>query len=394
MSMTSTRKAIIVLGMHRSGTSATAGMLGKMGCDLPEDLMKAADTNEKGFFESNKVVSLNDEILRSAQMSWSDLKRFPDTWHASPTAQEFAQNAKRILLEEYGASRLFVLKDPRHCRLVPFWEDVLADQGVKPKYLCIHRNPFEVAASLMRRDEYEPICGQFLWLRHVLDSEISTRGKERIFVSYDQVLSDWRALMGHISTGLNLVFPCTIQMAALSIDNFLSQDLKHFSSKKLKLSQIQQLTDWQATTLEVLDRWSTTGENSSDHAILDSVSDSINAASNTLVPALDALLLRYREFERPYQQQPSDLQKLSAQLHQAEHSLHLAWADRKALQMALDTQIEELHRARSHPLRTLRVYWEYQILSLLSSSRSPLPEKTKLRFARSAYKRDPNIRLV
>lgn len=394
MSMTSTRTAIIVLGMHRSGTSATAGLLSKMGCDLPKDLMTAAEMNEKGFFESNKVMALNDAILKSANMTWSDLKSFPNTWHTSPKVHEFAQQAKSILLEEFGTSHLFVLKDPRHCRLVPFWEDVLADQGVKPKYLCIHRNPVEVAASLMRRHAYEPVCGQFLWLRHVLDSEISTRGKERIFVSYDQVLSDWRGLMGHLSTDLNLVFPLPIQIAALSIENFVSQDLKNFSSDKLTISQLQQVSDWQATTLEVLDRWSSTGENASDYAILDSVSESISAASDTLVPALDELLLRYRAFEIPYRQQASDLEEFSVKLEQAEHSLHLALLESQALEMDLNSQIEELHRARSHPLQTLRMYLEYKMLSLLSSSRSPLPHKIKSRFIRSAYKRDPNIRLV
>ena len=56
------RSAIVILGMHRSGTSALAGVLNMLGCDLPETLMPANAYNEKGYFESNAIRLLNDRV--------------------------------------------------------------------------------------------------------------------------------------------------------------------------------------------------------------------------------------------------------------------------------------------------------------------------------------------
>ena len=59
------KRAIVVAGMHRSGTSATAGVLGLLGCDVIKPLMDSASDNERGFWESIVVQVLNDEILES-----------------------------------------------------------------------------------------------------------------------------------------------------------------------------------------------------------------------------------------------------------------------------------------------------------------------------------------
>jgi hypothetical protein len=126
------RTAIIVLGMHRSGTSATAGLLSEIGCDLPNNLMAPHDMNSKGFFESNTITLLNDAILSSAGMTWLDQNRFPGSWYSSHKAPEFKEQARAALNDEFGASGLFVLKDPRHCRLVPFWEDVFTEPTTPP----------------------------------------------------------------------------------------------------------------------------------------------------------------------------------------------------------------------------------------------------------------------
>lgn len=113
------RQCLIVLGVHRSGTSAMPGLLGEMGCDLPKDLMPPNDMNEKGFFESNKITDLNEAILASAGMTWFDQNCFPEPWYSSPKFTEFRKLARAALQDEFAESSLFILKDPRICRLVP-----------------------------------------------------------------------------------------------------------------------------------------------------------------------------------------------------------------------------------------------------------------------------------
>ena len=73
----SERCAIVVLGMHRSGTSALTRTLSLLGIDLPKNLMQPVQgNNETGFWESIDVYHLNDEILRSADSHWSDWNKF------------------------------------------------------------------------------------------------------------------------------------------------------------------------------------------------------------------------------------------------------------------------------------------------------------------------------
>lgn len=175
--MASTRQqtALIVLGMHRSGTSALAGVLGHLGAALPQDLMAPSDMNAKGFFESNRITGLNDRLLAQAGFTWWDPRLFPATWFGTPEAEALLDEAVEVLRADYGDARLFVMKDPRICRLLPFWIAALDRFGARVRIVHTHRAAWDVAASLSRWAEYEPEFGLILWARHVLDAEADSR---------------------------------------------------------------------------------------------------------------------------------------------------------------------------------------------------------------------------
>lgn len=64
---------ILVLGMHRSGTSALAGLFNRLGVALPEgDLIGASKSNPSGHFEPEEVVRIHDRILSETGSGWSD----------------------------------------------------------------------------------------------------------------------------------------------------------------------------------------------------------------------------------------------------------------------------------------------------------------------------------
>jgi len=71
---------VIVLGMHRSGTSAFTGTLKIAGLDLGSDIMQANEYNVKGYFENNKIVELNDKILSYFKASWDSMFFLPEKW--------------------------------------------------------------------------------------------------------------------------------------------------------------------------------------------------------------------------------------------------------------------------------------------------------------------------
>jgi hypothetical protein len=73
-------KCVLVLGMHRSGTSALTGILNILGADLGLNMMKAAEDNERGFFENRSIYNINEKILESLGSSWDSPFPLPENW--------------------------------------------------------------------------------------------------------------------------------------------------------------------------------------------------------------------------------------------------------------------------------------------------------------------------
>ena len=97
--------AIVVLGMHRSGTSSVAGALVRLGGGAPAHLMDPAPCNERGFWESPLIMALNDEILEAAGSHWADCRRFDHRRVAEPAASELRARAAATLISELGRPR-------------------------------------------------------------------------------------------------------------------------------------------------------------------------------------------------------------------------------------------------------------------------------------------------
>jgi len=253
-----------------------------MGSDLPKELMPPGDANPKGYFESMKAYRLNDDLLMSAGSSWDDSAAFNTEWYESPRFPEYRARAAKVIEEEFGGSGFFVMKDPRICRLLPFWQRVLADLDVGPRYVCIHRHPKEVAASLTRREGWPETVGLLLWLRHALEAEAGSRGQSRVFVSYDGLLSDWRATVARIGEGLGLSWPRHPDNAAGDIEAFLSSELRHFGAGGETMPRHSLAFAWVARVYEVFERWAADGEQAADYAELDAVRAAFDEASPLL----------------------------------------------------------------------------------------------------------------
>ena len=251
------RVAVLVAGMHRSGTSATTRLLSLVGCDLPKTLMEAdPDSNETGFWESLPIVHLNDEVLRSAGSAWSDWRPFDPGWYASPVAGEFRERARAALLEEYGDSRLFVLKDPRICRLLELWTDALGAIGADVRIVSTLRNPDDVAASLKARDGIDASVGRLLWLRNVLDAEAATRHLRRAYLRYDSLLSDPHAAVDAVGGALGVSWPRRSSAGArMEIGEFFSSRLRHHRIDDARLLADPRLSRWISSSFEIFERW-------------------------------------------------------------------------------------------------------------------------------------------
>lgn len=273
------RACILVLGMHRSGTSALSRVLSLLGCDLPKTLMPPSPANEPGHWESMAMYKLNDRILESAGSAWHDWLELNPRWFDSPKADEFREEAAVALAEEFGSSRLFVLKDPRICRLFPFWQDVLERSGVRPLVWVPLRNPLEVAGSLEKRNGFEPALSNLLWLRNVLDAEFASRGAQRVFSTYDQLVNGWARVAKKAESTLDLNWPRFSERAASEIDAFLSDSHRHHEDHPDDVLENPSLSAWVRETFAIMTRWAETGEDAKDRPTLDRIRGEFNAAA-------------------------------------------------------------------------------------------------------------------
>ena len=134
------RTAIVVLGMHRSGTSALARVVNLLGAALPSALLPPAPGNEKGHWEPAKVAALHDEILASVGSQWHAPTGPAEIWFLSPQANAYVARIKEAILSEYGEAPLFVVKDPRLSLLFPLWSRAFAELGIACKAIVAIRN--------------------------------------------------------------------------------------------------------------------------------------------------------------------------------------------------------------------------------------------------------------
>ncbi|MBL8772033.1 MAG: hypothetical protein JNK30_11690 [Phenylobacterium sp.] len=224
---TATRTAYLVLGMHRSGTSAVTQLLALAGCDLPANVMPGDEHNAKGYFEPWKIALFNDERLRAAGSAWDDPFAYP--FRPLPPDEEKGWLARGADLfdEEFADAPHPLMKDPRATVLLPFWRALMGQKGVSARCVIPVRHPLAVAGSLRRRDGFTDEKSVLVWTAYMLAAEAYTRDLPRAFVAYDALLADWRAEVKRIEAAHGAKLPKLTAAAGQEIDRFLTPDLRH-----------------------------------------------------------------------------------------------------------------------------------------------------------------------
>jgi glycosyltransferase involved in cell wall biosynthesis len=222
-------RLLVVLGMHRSGTSVVTRGLQALGVALGDDLMKpVAGNNEKGFFEDMDFYRLNERLLSKSASAWHRLAPLDaQALSAGPFSAE-RREASALLNKKLADHGLFAFKDPRTAVLMPFWRCVIDDLELDDRYIIVIRHPLEAAASLERRDGLPLAKGVALWAKHVIEAVRNTEGRPRVFVRFDHVLQNPKAELQRIADVLGLP---NENLDAASLDayaeEFLAPDLRH-----------------------------------------------------------------------------------------------------------------------------------------------------------------------
>lgn len=181
---------ILVLGCHRSGTSLLVNSLKCLGVELGEDAEWNGPDNPKSFGEDRYVMALDDRVLMLMGTAWDTPLSIPVPETLLSPQTDLVQKATGLLRLRLARHPVFGLKDPRLCRLLPFWKPILEHLGCRVSVVHVVRHPTAVAKSLARRDLMPLEQGYDLWLDHnqALLRDINPAWP-RVVVSYEHMMT-------------------------------------------------------------------------------------------------------------------------------------------------------------------------------------------------------------
>jgi len=175
---------VLVVGMHRSGTSATVGVLHRLGLTLPEDLMTGRSDNHE-HYESVSLSDANDGILALMGGRWDAPPEMPPGWEQHPDLLALQKMAVRSVAAAFARPGVAVWKDPRNALLLPYWANLLSPVlGVVVPW----REPMAVARSLLARDGIPLADGLALWHRYNDAALRNSVGYDVLVVEYDALV--------------------------------------------------------------------------------------------------------------------------------------------------------------------------------------------------------------
>jgi len=219
------KRVVVVLGMHRSGTSVITRALKVMGIELGTKLMPPHDDNKKGYWEDLELVDLNEEILSFLNYTWDSLSEISDQDIDKVITQGFDRKAIDWLNRRMDNYPLFGCKDPRMAKLLPFWKKVFNQCNVDVCYVLAVRNPLSVAESLKKRDGFDLEKSYLMWIGHVLTSLKHSINNSHVLIDYDMLLNEPEYEILRMSQSLDLtVEPLNLKYFT---DDFLDSNLCH-----------------------------------------------------------------------------------------------------------------------------------------------------------------------
>ena len=199
---------IMIVGMHRSGTSFLTGTLQTAGLELGKHSAWNPH-NLKGNRENPDIVDLHDRILARCDAAWDRPPSGSVLW-----SKEEQQNAK-ALISNYPSGTRWGFKDPRALLLVDGWLDLIPNM----RFIGIFRHPLAVSASLAARGGMPQQQALQLWEAYnqrLLALHERTAFPLLCFDEDEEILHD----------KLNIILP-ELGLQSLNDERFFSSELKH-----------------------------------------------------------------------------------------------------------------------------------------------------------------------
>lgn len=218
--------SVLVLGMHRSGTSAATRIISLMGLRTcaPNDMLPGNEGNSRGHWESGSLVRLNDRLLAQLDATWWCPPRQEDSLQRIATPQRVA--AARRTFEQAHPEPSWVWKDPRNCILLPFWLHALPSPH--PSIVLLLRHPLEICDSLARRNNFTIPMSLALWERYLRQAMANIKGLPVLVTTYDDLTTDPLGWSERVGTFLGASgTPVSEGWDRRAVAAFVSERLRH-----------------------------------------------------------------------------------------------------------------------------------------------------------------------
>ena len=350
----------VVLGMHRSGTSAFAGFLAKAGFYAGEeaDLLPAAEDNPKGIFERADVNALNDQLLEELGGAWD---RPPSRALVAERTPAWQGRVADVLagLEAGAGNRPLVLKDPRISLLLPAWLPVLDSRFA---IVLVDRHPVDVALSVRRRDRRPLYVALALWQIYCTELLAGLAGRRVLVVRYENFVADPDRNTQRLLDQLSEALPIEGADAGRA-QGFVSPDMSHHQTGPRDATNEQVLT---AAQLALYRWWAELPEGWTELSAPADLRAEPESALVTAAEYYDAVADRYGmetaydlerhkalHFEQATELKDQHIANLEGALGGLRHQVD----DQTARLAAIEAQVEEVrgdNEALRHQLRTLR----------------------------------------
>jgi hypothetical protein len=310
------RRQIIVLGMHRSGTSCVSGLLEKCGAYFAPkelDLGRSAE-NPKGFWERKDLRRVCDQTLYAGGADWDRPHGF-STANLSPEAADTAQKEFLQIFKELDRQDAWFIKEPRLCLLMPLLQALLDE----PVYVLVYRNPVEVAESLRKRNNIPLPVGVALWERYMTEALNHTRDKPRVLVNFEDLTANPKEVTTVLLGKLQALDVNILHMPQKDIvEGFVDVKLRHHLAKRDRWKEL--LTPYQQELAETLadgsalDRETTIHLSESAAAIL----RLFQGGDKAIQDELTELRSQRASLQIAYERQKEQTKKLAERLQEAQ----------------------------------------------------------------------------
>lgn len=206
-----------------------------MSFHVPLPVIEANATNPRGFYESWWPVKFHLRLIKRAAIEQTDGQPIAGQLMNAALDEKARTGLHTWLGEQLGVSDLVLVKDPRAAWVPTLWADTAHDLGAEIGYVAMIRHPSEVVGSRStyyaarrpalsdRQFDIRNLCG---WINQNLTLERETRTQTRIYLTYADLVADWRSSLERTFEALSLPTSLLTPAAEAEIDAFIEPSLR------------------------------------------------------------------------------------------------------------------------------------------------------------------------